>query len=88
MDNLKYTYLGSRIETCEHRDDGLKIHQLNSVAEASGNALGYSAASGSYTYDANGNQISDGANGFTVITCNHLNLPTKFTQGANTIEIH
>ncbi|MBK6476735.1 MAG: hypothetical protein IPF93_00250 [Saprospiraceae bacterium] len=41
-----------------------------------------------------GNQLSDGAKaclpmrqGFTAITYNHLNLPTKFTQGANTIEI-
>ena len=75
VDNLTYTY------------DGTNIHRVNSIADASGSTLGYPAASGSYTYDSNGNQISDGAKGFTAITYNHLNLPTKFTQGANTIEI-
>ncbi len=76
IDNLTYTY-----------SDANSPNRLMSVADASGSTLGFPAASGSYTYDVNGNQISDGAKGFTAITYNHLNLPTKFTQGANTIEI-
>ncbi len=63
-------------------------NKISSITDAaSATQGGFPAASGSYTYDTNGNQISDGAKGFTAITYNHLNLPTKFTQGANTIEI-
>ncbi|MBK9929615.1 MAG: RHS repeat-associated core domain-containing protein [Saprospiraceae bacterium] len=75
IDNLTYTM------------DATNSNRVSSVADASGSTLGFPAASGAYTYDSNGNQISDGAKGFTAITYNHLNLPTKFTQGANTIEI-
>ena len=39
-----------------------------------------------YTYDANGNMISDANKGITAITYNHLNLPTKIFFGSNTIE--
>ncbi|MBL0113096.1 MAG: hypothetical protein IPP42_20590 [Saprospiraceae bacterium] len=75
IDNLTYTL------------DATNTNRVSSIADASGSTLGFPAASGSYTYDNNGNQLSDGAKGFTAITYNHLNLPTKFTQGANTIEI-
>ena len=75
IDNLTYTL------------DATNTNRVSSIADASGSTLGFPAASGAYTYDSNGNQISDGAKGFTAITYNHLNLPTKFTQGANTIEI-
>ena len=75
LDNMAYSYTAG-------------TNKISSITDAaSATQGGYRAASGSYTYDANGNQISDGAKGFTAITYNHLNLPTKFTQGANTIEI-
>ena len=75
LDNMAYSYTTG-------------TNKISSITDAaSATQGGFPAASGSYTYDTNGNQISDGAKGFTAITYNHLNLPTKFTQGANTIEI-
>ena len=40
---------------------------------------------GAYTYDSNGNMITDAHKGMTV-TYNHLNLPTKVTKPEGTIE--
>jgi RHS repeat-associated protein len=39
-----------------------------------------------YTYDSNGNMITDANKGITAIVYNHLNLPTKISFGANTIQ--
>ncbi len=36
-----------------------------------------------YTYDSNGNMITDANKGITAIVYNHLNLPTKITFGTN-----
>ncbi|MFY0604943.1 MAG: RHS repeat-associated core domain-containing protein, partial [Flavobacteriaceae bacterium] len=38
-----------------------------------------------YTYDVNGNMITDANKGITNITYNHLNLPTQVTIGSNNI---
>lgn len=72
LDNLTYTYVGN---------------QLQKVTDASNNAEGFdNGGSGSgtdYTYDANGNMISDANKGITGIEYNHLNLPTKVTFDAD-----
>jgi RHS repeat-associated protein len=63
---LTYTYVGNR---------------LSAVNDASGNAKGMKAGSSAYTYDANGNIITDGNNG-AVLAYNYLNLPKTITIGA------
>jgi RHS repeat-associated protein len=48
---------------------------------------GFRAASGAFTYDNNGNQISNAPKGITSISYNHLNLPTNITlSGSRTID--
>ena len=39
-----------------------------------------------YTYDANGNMLTDANKGITSITYNHLNLPTQVTLGSGNIQ--
>jgi hypothetical protein len=64
MDNLSYTY-----------DSGNK---LTKVDDTSGKGEGFKDVSGTdYTYDANGNMITDGNKGISSIIYNHLNLPTS-----------
>jgi hypothetical protein len=64
MDNLSYTY-----------DSGNK---LTKVDDTSGKGEGFKDVSGSdYTYDANGNMISDNNKGISSISYNHLNLPIQ-----------
>jgi len=67
IDNLSYTYAPN-------------TNQLQEVADASLHTEGFKdgVTSGTdYTYDANGNMISDANKGITSITYNHLNLPKK-----------
>ncbi len=64
MDNLTYTYSGN---------------QLQSVSDATNNDYGFDDGNTSgtdYTYDANGNLITDANKNITSISYNHLNLPT------------
>ena len=75
MDNLDYNYYPNS-------------NQLQNVQELTGgnNTYGFkngSTASIEYTYDVNGNMITDANKGITSITYNHLNLPTQvnFTGG-------
>lgn len=77
MDILTYTY------------DTNNKNQLMKVADASGNTKGFKDGintGNDYTYDANGNMITDANKGITNITYNHLNLPTKIEFGTNKIE--
>ncbi|HNR08626.1 MAG TPA: RHS repeat-associated core domain-containing protein [Saprospiraceae bacterium] len=58
------------------------------IADGSGSALGYPNTSGTFSFDAAGNQTTYSAKSITAITYNHLNLPTKYTwSGGNTLEI-
>lgn len=81
MDNLSYFY-------------DANSNQLKKVTDASNEAQGfkddsngYNDISDDYAYDANGNLTKDDNKGITLMTYNHLNLPTKITFGtAGTIE--
>ena len=70
-DNLTYTY------------DGNKLTHVTEAADLAGGFASTAAAQQAgtiqYTYDANGNMTSDANKGITLITYNHLNLPTKVT---------
>ncbi|KDN55708.1 RHS repeat-associated core domain-containing protein [Flavobacterium seoulense] len=76
IDNLTYNYLNNNT-----------TNQLLSVDDAISNnpnfANEFKNTSGNdYTYDANGNMLTDANKGITTnIVYNHLNLPTKITFG-------
>ncbi|SNR17106.1 DUF6443 domain-containing protein [Tenacibaculum jejuense] len=75
LDELMYTY-----------DVGNK---LKSVTDVSENHFGFkdgNLTGNDYTYDDNGNMISDKNKGITSIKYNHLNLPTKVTIGGKNID--
>lgn len=69
-DNLTYSYLSGGNET----------NQLQSVSDASGdtNPKGYKAGTYAYTYDANGNMLTDASKTLTV-AYNVFNLPRTNT---------
>jgi len=74
MDNLAYTYTGNK---------------LLRVTDAGDDHLGFVDGTNTgddYTYDANGNMITDLNKGIsTAITYNYLNLPEVVTKGGNSI---
>ncbi|MCF2489883.1 DUF6443 domain-containing protein [Dyadobacter sp. CY347] len=67
-DNLSYNYQGNK---------------LSVVTDASASNLGVKKGASNYTYDGNGNMISDGNRGAT-ITYNYLNHPRTVTMNAKT----
>ncbi|MDO5655049.1 MAG: DUF6443 domain-containing protein [Flavobacteriaceae bacterium] len=81
IDLLNYTYMHNG-----------KSNQLLKVTDATGSHQGFhngtSGTQNDYTYDANGNMISDRNKGITQIQYNHLNLPTQINlNGLNSGEI-
>ncbi|WP_281232419.1 DUF6443 domain-containing protein [Flavobacterium gelatinilyticum] len=73
IDNLVYTYSNTN-----------KSNQLVKVADSSNKTIGFIDGTNTgddYTYDLNGNMISDANKNITAITYNHLNLPLKITFG-------
>ncbi|MEQ1588064.1 MAG: M23 family metallopeptidase, partial [Cyclobacteriaceae bacterium] len=74
MDNMAYTYSGNK---------------LLRVTDAGDDFLGFVDGTNTgddYTYDANGNMITDLNKGIsTAITYNYLNLPEVVTKGGNSI---
>jgi len=62
-------------------------NRLKSVTDATGNAKGFkdgNTSNNDYSYDVNGNLLSDANKGITNVVYNHLNMPTKITvTGAN-----
>lgn len=71
MDNLIYTY-------------PTNSNQLSKVDDSSNNTSGFNdfnKTGDDFTYDANGNMITDKNKNITAITYNHLNLPKKITFG-------
>jgi len=75
IDNLAYTYA----------DDGA----LSTIAESSDMEHGFKSktagGTGAYTYDQNGNMLTDAHKGLTA-EYNHLNLPTKVTKPEGEVE--
>ncbi|MEP5106225.1 MAG: DUF6443 domain-containing protein, partial [Ekhidna sp.] len=71
MDSLTYNYGTGSAQS----------NQLKYVDDVSGDSLGFdnngTGTSIDYTYDSNGNMITDGNKGITSIEYNHLNLPIK-----------
>ncbi|SFC82679.1 RHS repeat-associated core domain-containing protein [Parapedobacter composti] len=55
-------------------------NRLESVADAGSAGMG-----SSYTYDANGNAVSNSRLGITGIEYNYLNLPSKYTKGVQSL---
>ncbi|TEB40277.1 hypothetical protein D0809_31430, partial [Flavobacterium circumlabens] len=71
IDDLVYTY-------------AINTNQLGKVVDNSNNTSGFNdfnKTGDDYTYDANGNLITDKNKNITAITYNHLNLPKKITFG-------
>jgi RHS repeat-associated protein len=77
IDNLAYTYPANS-------------NQLGKVTDNANNSSGFNDVNKTgddYTYDANGNMITDKNKNITAITYNQLNLPKKITFGTTgTIE--
>ncbi|AUC13875.1 hypothetical protein BTO06_01325 [Tenacibaculum sp. SZ-18] len=71
MDNLYYTY-----------DNGNKLLKVTDIANKTYGFKDGANSGNDYTYDANGNMISDANKGITSIEYNHLNLPTKVSMGS------
>ncbi|WP_421762905.1 DUF6443 domain-containing protein [Ekhidna sp.] len=78
IDNLTYTY------------DGNQLLKVTDAHGSEGFDNGSSGTGNDYTYDENGNMISDANKGITNIDYNHLNLPTAVTlstvEGSGRIE--
>lgn len=71
IDNLVYSYGSTNV-----------TNQLTKVVDSSNKTAGFidnAVATDDYTYDVNGNMISDANKNITSITYNHLNLPVKIT---------
>ncbi|WP_165915662.1 DUF6443 domain-containing protein [Tenacibaculum skagerrakense] len=73
MDDLHYTYNGNKLtKVLDNGNDNFGFKDgANTTVE--------------YTYDANGNMLTDANKGVTAITYNHLNLPTSVTIGGQNI---
>lgn len=69
VDNLSYIY-------------GPNSNTLSSVSDVASNTSipGFFGANASYSYDANGNLITDSGKGIVNVSYNHLNLPQRVTN--------
>lgn len=76
MDNLVYTYQTTS-------------NQLKKVLDNGDDTYGFKDGvnqTTEFTYDGNGNLISDANKGITAISYNHLNLPTQVTMASGNIQ--
>nr|WP_291149109.1 RHS repeat-associated core domain-containing protein [Flavobacterium sp. UBA7680] len=76
IDNLAHTYLNSYSNQLAKVVDNATTYKGYGFVDSAANTVN------DYTYDANGNMISDNNKNITAITYNHLNLPTKITFAA------
>lgn len=82
IDQLTYTYVAGS-NRLQRVDDGVNDH---ATMLGDFNYDGGTKGTTDYTYDANGNLISDANKKITSITYNHLNLPALITAKRGTIE--
>lgn len=75
IDSLTYTYFNG----------GNQLQKVEDAATTEGFINGSTAAT-EYTYDANGNLLSDLNNGITVIAYNYLNQPQLLTKGSQKVQ--
>jgi RHS repeat-associated protein len=75
MDNLVYSYGTTNVtnQLTKVIDNAPAASKINGFTDSAANTVD------DYSYDANGNMISDANKNITSITYNHLNLPTKIT---------
>lgn len=73
MDNLEYTYksVGNQLK---------RVKDYTTIDQGYNDGVDTTEE---YTYDANGNMITDGNKGITAIGYNHLNLPTSISINGN-----
>lgn len=83
MDKLEYTYKGGYRNSNQLQ----KVVDNATIANSQGFDNGSSGTSDDYTYDANGNMISDLNKGISDIKYNHLNLPTEISWTGSTNKI-
>ncbi|MDM9632684.1 RHS repeat domain-containing protein [Robiginitalea aurantiaca] len=82
MDNLTFNYQNNSNKLMKVSDEltndmyGFKDDAINFMTDGADD----------YSYDQNGNMISDANKGITSITYNHLNLPTLVSFGSDDIE--
>ena len=77
---------GSRIDGLAYGYNG---NQLNYVNDAANDTQGFKEISNTtseYSYDGNGNMITDNNKGITDITYNYLNLPETIVKGSHQIK--
>ncbi|SFW77666.1 RHS repeat-associated core domain-containing protein, partial [Sinomicrobium oceani] len=74
MDNLAYAY-----------DTGNKLLKVTDSGNKTYGFKDGTNTNNDYTYDANGNLLTDANKGITGISYNHLNLPTQVSFGSNKI---
>lgn len=79
MDELYYTYQNGN----NNSNRLLKVTDAVSGSSTGGFSNGTSANANDYTYDPNGNMLSDLNKGITDIIYNHLNLPEQITFSKN-----
>src|SRR5690606_37905298 len=72
MDDLNYSYTGNQLKAV---DDDILASSVYGFVDGAELAT-------EYTYDGNGNMISDANKGITAIGYNHLNLPNEIVTGS------
>ncbi|MEO9514049.1 MAG: RHS repeat-associated core domain-containing protein, partial [Flavobacteriaceae bacterium] len=75
MDDLTYTYTGNQLKAV---DDDIASSATQGFVEGVEQAT-------EYTYDGNGNMLTDANKGITGVDYNHLNLPTSVSLAGGTI---
>lgn len=75
IDALTYGYIGQGNRLTRVTDAGDRTKGFIEPAGTTGSET-------DYTYDLNGNMITDGNKGITAISYNHLNLPVQVNKGA------
>ncbi|KRD11415.1 hypothetical protein ASE21_06830 [Flavobacterium sp. Root901] len=74
IDNLAYSYgTGNSLNQLTKVVDNATTYKAGGFVDSAANTVD------DYSYDANGNMTKDNNKNITVITYNHLNLPTKIT---------